>query len=388
MIAIDKISDLGFEITDALKTTETNRTPGSVREGGFPVIKPYNKWEWLAINWMAAQLRGQLLSVDGQNAPEGIKDKDRIDMWPTMFRYSIQLDESNIIYNISHEEVLDELFSPEWIIDQMITAWKVLADNRGDRVMDKRMSKYVTIMLGMMTIPGQKEKIKKHGNKKHTIDLEGVPVVKRTMMQLKDKSRRLPEPIIVTVKVNRQTIRALLDTVFMADFISTMVVEQLKLPKEIYEKPLAVQLAVHGSRSKINCKTTVWFQYQTINCDWRFDVTNPDNYDAILETLFLYQHQVVIAFNPSRVVVGSSEPMEMKGPEITTTPFAVAEVLNKGLDEIRRELRKEAEDLCPNTIKMDLPPMRAINHSIPLINEQKKYHYCQEIGLVAIMFFL
>ena len=64
-----------------------------------------------------------------------------------------------------------------------------------------------------------------------------------------------------------------------------------------------------------------------------------------------------------------------KGPEITTIPSAVAEVLNEGLDEIRRKLRKEAEDLCPDTSKMDLPPMRAINHLIPLIDENKKYHY-------------
>ena len=75
------------------------------------------------------------------------------------------------------------------------------------------------------------------------------------------------------------------------------------------------------------------------------------------------------------MVVESSEPMEMKGPEITTIPLAAVEVLNKGLDEIRRELRKEAEDLCPDTSKMNLPPMRVINHLIPLIDEHKKYHY-------------
>ena len=374
-IAIDKIGNPAIDITNAFRTPETSRTPGSVREGGFPVIDEYNKWEWPAINWMMARLRGQLLSVDKHNAPEGVKDKDRIDVQPTMFGYSIQLDESDIIYNISHEEVLDKFFGPGWIIDQMITAWKVPADNRGDRFTDKRMSKYITIMLGMTTIPRQKETIKKRGNKKRTIDPEGVPAVERTTMRLKDKSRRLPEPITVAVKVNGQMIRALLDTGSMADFISTTVVEQLKLPKEIYEKLLAVQLMVHGSRSKINCGTTVRFQYQMIDCDRRFNVANLDNYDAILGTPFLYQHQVAIAFNSSRVVVGSSEPMEMEGPEITTIPSAAAEVLNEGLDKIRRELRKEAEDLCPDTSKMDLPPMRAINHLIPLIDENKKYHY-------------
>ena len=33
----------------------------------------------------------------------------------------------------------------------------------------------------------------------------------------------------------------------MVDFISTMVVDQLKLPKETYQKLLTVQLTVHRS---------------------------------------------------------------------------------------------------------------------------------------------
>ena len=85
----------------------------------------------------------------------------------------------------------------------------------------------------------------------------------------------------------------------MVDFLSTTVVDQLQLPRVTYEKPLSVQLAVHGTQSKINCGTTVNFQYQTINCDQRFDITNLDNYDVILGTPFLYQHQVVVGFNPS-----------------------------------------------------------------------------------------
>ena len=99
--------------------------------------------------------------------------------------------------------------------------------------------------------------------------------------------------------------RALLDTGSMANFISTKTVDQLNLPKEVYQKLLPVQLAVDRSRSKANCGTTIQFQYQTIKCEKRFDIVNLDNYDTILGTLFLYQHQVAIAFNPSRIVVGS-----------------------------------------------------------------------------------
>jgi len=100
--------------------------------------------------------------------------------------------------------------------------------------------------------------------------------------------------IVVPVKINGHTIRALLDSGSMADFISTTVADQLKLPKEVYQRPLSVQLAVHGSRSKINCGTTVRLQYQTIDCDRTFDIANLDNYDAILGTPFLFQHQIAI----------------------------------------------------------------------------------------------
>ena len=71
---------------------------------------------------MKARLSGQLNFVDKDNTPKDVKDKNRIDIQPTMFGYSIQLDESDIIYNVTHEEVLDEHFSPKWIIDQMLTA--------------------------------------------------------------------------------------------------------------------------------------------------------------------------------------------------------------------------------------------------------------------------
>ena len=112
-----------------------------------------------------------------------------------------------------------------------------------------------------------------------------------------------------------------------------------------------------------------------IDCERKFDLVNLDNYDAILGTLFLYQHQVAIGFNPSHVIIGSSEPLEMKGPEITTITLAAADLLNEGLHNIRKLLRQEAEDLCPETSKTALPPMQAVNHSIPLINERRIYHF-------------
>ena len=208
---------------------------------------------------------------------------------------------------------------------------------------------------------------------KRTKEMEGMLLVKRTAMRLKDQTRKVPEPIVVLVKVDGHQIQTLLDTGSMADFLSTTLADQLDLKKEYYSKPLSVQLAVHSSRSKINCGVRVNFQYQGINCERRFDITNLDNYDTILGTPFLFQHKVAVGINPACVVVGSEAPIKIKGPDVVTINSAAPDLLNNKLDGLRTELRKEAEDLCTDTSKTALPPLRAINHTIPLVDEHKIY---------------
>ena len=155
-----ELDDPNFDLSDIFNKPEPNRTPRSVREGGYPITKEYQCWEWPVINWIHTRLCRQLKFVDEQNTPEGIKMENHIDVQPTMFGYSIQLDESNIIYNVTHKEVLDKCFSPKWIIDHMITARRVTAEDRGDRFEDKHFTKYIMLMLGMTRLPGQQQKIR------------------------------------------------------------------------------------------------------------------------------------------------------------------------------------------------------------------------------------
>ncbi|KAJ3473940.1 hypothetical protein NLI96_g12740 [Meripilus lineatus] len=161
----------------------------------------------------------------------------------------------------------------------------------------------------------------------------------------------------------------------MADFLSTTIVDQLQLEREILIKPLPVQLAVHGSRTKVNCCTTVDLEYQGIKGKRRFDIANLDHYDAILGTPFLFQHKVAIAFNPSRIVIGSTEPEVIKGVETSVIVSAAIEVLEDELEKLREELRKEATDLCADADHTELPPLRVVNHRIPLIDDRKVYPY-------------
>ncbi|KAI0066379.1 hypothetical protein BV25DRAFT_1797276, partial [Artomyces pyxidatus] len=216
-----------------------------------------------------------------------------------------------------------------------------------------------------------------NGRGKHINDRDGgrdeVDAIERNAARPKDMRRTLPKPIVLTVLLNGKPIRALLDTGSMADFVSTTIVDQLKLPTEVLAKPLPVQLAVHGSRSKINHSVATRFQYQEIDCTRRFDVVNLDNYDMILGTPFIFQHRLVIGLNPTRVAIGSKTPLEMRGEEVTTISSAAADIVEVELDKIRASLKAEASDLCTDTARTSLPPFRAINHTIPLIDESKVY---------------
>jgi hypothetical protein len=50
-----------------------------------------------------------------------------------------------------------------------------------------------------------------------------------------------------------------------------------------------------------------------------------------------------------------------------------AEVLEEQIDTIRRQLYELAKPLCAKASETDLPPLRAINHQIPLIDPEKVY---------------
>lgn len=143
---------------------------------------------------------------------------------------------------------------------------------------------------------------------------ESLTSVQRSAAIVKDFTRLIPKPIVVVVEVNGRPARALLDSGSLADFISTNLAEQLSLPKITLAKPITVQLAVQGSRSKINYGTKAQLTYQGINFEQYFDVANLHwNYDLILGTPFLFQHKVMFGLNDYRVIVGSREPVPIKG---------------------------------------------------------------------------
>ncbi|KZT28188.1 hypothetical protein NEOLEDRAFT_1058935, partial [Neolentinus lepideus HHB14362 ss-1] len=137
--------------------------------------------------------------------------------------------------------------------------------------------------------------------------------LERTAAATKDFRRAVPHPVVVVVAINGHPARALLDSGSLADFMSHSLADQLRIQKMELAKPLPVQLAVQGSRSKINWGVKAQLKYQTIKSERYFDLINLQNYDLILGTPFLFQHQILMGLNPPKVVVGSAEPLPLKG---------------------------------------------------------------------------
>lgn len=144
-----------------------------------------------------------------------------------------------------------------------------------------------------------------------------VQALQRNTMVTKDLTGLIPKPIIVVVHIEGQPARALIDTGSLADFMSLNFAEQLRIPKIQLKKPITIQLAVQGSRSKVNFGVNAWIQYQGTDYKRYFDVINLQHYDVILGTPFLFQHRMMIGFNSPRVVLGSMIPVPIKGTQVS-----------------------------------------------------------------------
>ena len=217
------------------------------------------------------------------------------------------------------------------------------------------------------------------------VDRNKYESLQRNSSRVKGAAERLlPKPVVIKFTVYGQPARALIDSGSLGDFISATLVDQLKIKRTNFEKPLGLQLAVQGSRSKINSFVNVDYSYQDIKDSRRFDVANLNDYDVILGTPWIWQHQVCVGLNPARILVGSNTALPLvAGSDTRYLLGAAALTIDNDVASVREELMNYADKICRDVDETELPPLRAINHSIPLIDEKKIYPWrpsrCPEI---------
>ena len=215
------------------------------------------------------------------------------------------------------------------------------------------------------------------------VDRNKYPALQRNASQVRGSHRVLLKPVVVKVIVNDHPAKALLDSGSLGDFISTTLTDQLAVQKKALSVPLSLQLAVQGSRSKVNYAASVRLRYQSIDEERTLDVININSYDLILGMPWLYQHKVCLGFNPARIIIGHDEALPLRVSPDTRLLVHSLSMGDQQLEAAREELRKYAEPLCKEVHETDLPPFRAINHTIPLIDETKIYPWrpsrCPEV---------
>ncbi len=317
---------------------------------------------WLRAH-VAAQLREDYPDLPGRDELVRIELHDQ--------GYEVSSKHEDYTYLFTHEEVCDPSFDPraisrlvldEWTADELWHEWRLQERRRRRRLR----------LMACAVRPGRPKG--KQGQKaKQNVPANAIPALERNAMRPKDPSRVIPVPLIVEVMINGHKARALLDTGCMADFLSTTLADQLKVHTTVLESAIPVNLAVQGSRSKINRTALVDLEYQSIACKRQFDVVNLENYDVILGTPFFFQHRVAIGLNPSRVSIGSDTPLRIEGENTSVVLSAAATLLEGELDNLREMLRQEAADLCQDGARAALPPLRDINHTIPIIDETLVY---------------
>lgn len=323
-----------------------------------------NEANYPATNWLQSEFENALLKDNPTQAK-------LVTVTPSTGGYDVRLNGTDVDAKISHSEIAADDFHVGKVLDEINSISLQQLTTRGSRILGAiRRGIPAQVSAGAAALRKAmrpKEKSQTAGTTDKIKNLE------RTSMKPKDFNRKVPKPIILNILINGMPVQALLDTGCMADFMSTTVADQLKVKMYILAKPITVQMAVHGSRSKINCSTTVRLQYQKIDCQRRFDIVNLDNYDVILGTPFIFQHKVIIGMNPTHVAVGSDAPLPLEGTEVTTIVSAAADLYQTELDKFRNMLKDEGQDLCPDTANTSLPPLRTINHQIPIMDKSKIY---------------
>ncbi|KAI9573964.1 hypothetical protein HD554DRAFT_2202082 [Boletus coccyginus] len=149
------------------------------------------------------------------------------------------------------------------------------------------------------------------------------PALEQNSVAVKDLKQFMPKPIVIVIQLHEQPARLGLKQIELA-------------------KPLTIPLAVQGSKSKIN--------------------HGIKNYNLILRTPFLFQHWV-----PSL--------LPLKGPQVQLLESQSSGLFEEQINIACHHLYELAKPLCTKASKTELPPLHAINHTIPIIDESKIYFW-------------
>ena len=213
-IDVTQFRDPNFRLISMFPMS-TNTNQSCVREGGFRDRKNYKVWQWTVLKWLRNLMDEQ---IGFENS------SDVIIVQPSMKGYCLNIKGTDVYYEVTHAEVLGDMFNIRHILTLMRNAGKIDTDAWPNIFKDTGLNRQQSIMLHATRLMVGAVK-----QRRHNVETEGTSSIEKTSMQVKDQSRKVPEPVVVLAEINGHQVWALVDTGSMADFISMTVVEQLRL---------------------------------------------------------------------------------------------------------------------------------------------------------------
>ncbi|KZV59623.1 hypothetical protein PENSPDRAFT_595105, partial [Peniophora sp. CONT] len=176
------------------------------------------------------------------------------------------------------------------------------------------------------------------------------------------------------VNLNGVDCLALFDSGSTMSGVSQGVVDVAKIPSFALEPPLTLQLGCVGSRSKINFGANTTMSVGALKNEKVYlDIVNLDRYDVVIGTPFMHDYGVVLDFEKGAVKINGAWVPALKGGEGEPVVKKVSRPNARKMEDGKKEKNMNADIM--SGVPSVLPPLRAINHRIPLVEERKRYNY-------------
>ncbi|KAJ6525380.1 hypothetical protein B0H19DRAFT_1008035, partial [Mycena capillaripes] len=239
MVTREELTRADFNVMDVVNDAWDKHLSTPLR-GAFNGEEPDH--EYPALSWLLFRFAAALADLDAIDIDVAM---ERLMIDPATGGYLIFDQMTADHYFVSHGEIREPDFSACRVLskpppEETPTMESVARIRRRRRIMMKPRCAAVGVQ------PRQPKKKRKMERREEDTDH-----MYRTAMREKDRDRVLPRQIVVEATVNGQAVRALMDTGSMMDFISTRVVDQLKIKTDILVKPVPLYMAVSGSRSVV-----------------------------------------------------------------------------------------------------------------------------------------
>ncbi|KAJ7132031.1 hypothetical protein C8R44DRAFT_579311, partial [Mycena epipterygia] len=143
------------------------------------------------------------------------------------------------------------------------------------------------------------------------------------------------------------------------------------------ESEVVLQLGTAGSRSKINHGATARVKYSTLVSEEYVDIVNLDRYDAIIGTRYMRKHGISLDFEHNQVLVKADLTEVFQAAAVqhsTELKSEGAKLTDEDIPRLRDRWMEISKDIMSG-VPETMPPLCAVNHRIPLIDDKKIYNY-------------